>query len=334
VSKNITSHDVARLAGVSQPTVSRALRNLPGTSPETRERVRAAAQQLAYVPISSGRALSTRKTRRIAVVAEELTNPFYPQLVEPIRQHLAGHDYLLVLLNGAVTVDALADGSYDGVMLCTTGRHASLPRDLTERDVPHVLVNRTLDVPESSSCSYDNVAGARSLGDFVARLGHERIGAIQGPTEFSTSRERATGLRAALRAHGLHLRREDVRRVAYTYADGRAAALDLLGGGRDADDRPTALVCGNDVVAIGALAAARTLGLRVPDELTVVGFDDIAMASWDLINLTTMRCDLEVMARTAIELLLAAMDGEAARQVRLPAQLVPRATHAARILAR
>jgi LacI family transcriptional regulator len=327
MNKRVTSHDVARLAGVSQPTVSRALRNLPGTSVETRSRVLAAAHHLAYVPSTSGRTLSTRRTRRIAIVAEELTNPFYPQLVEPLRHHLAEHGYGCVLVtersSGSLTVDDLADGSYDGVALCTVSRTSSLPRDLTERGVPHVLVNRVLDVPESSSCSFDNRAGARELGRLVARLGHVRVGAIQGPTEFSTGRQRAVGLREGLREHGLHVRRELTRRVRYTYEGGFRAAQDLLTHAVP----PTALFCGNDVVAIGALAAAGMLGIRVPEQLSIVGFDDIDMAGWGMIGLTTIRCDLEALAREAVTLLQQAIDGAPARQVVLPIALERRRTH-------
>ena len=149
--QQVTSFEVARLAGVSQPTVSRALRNLPGASPETRARVMAAARELSYIPSASGRVLSTSRTRRVAVVVEELTNPYYPQLVEPLRRELAEHGLRMVLVThteqGPVGVTELADGSYDGAILTTTERRSSLPRDLTERGIPHVLANRTSTCP-------------------------------------------------------------------------------------------------------------------------------------------------------------------------------------------
>lgn len=287
----------------------------------------AAAHELSYIPSESGRVLSTRTRRRIAVVAEELTNPFYPELLEPLRQRLADHDYRTVLVadrgSDPVRLEALADGSYDGVVLCTVSRRSTLPRDLTERGVPHVLVNRTLDHPESSSCAFDNIGGARALGRLLHGLGHERVGAIQGPTEYSTGRDRAVGLSQALRAAGIRIRRQHVRRVAYTYEDGFRAATDVL----RAPEPPTALFCANDVVAIGALAAARATGLRVPEELTVVGFDDIPMAGWGMVALTTMRCDVRALAEAAIDLLLESLQGRPARQVTVPTVLVARASH-------
>jgi LacI family transcriptional regulator, galactose operon repressor len=307
--KKVTSFDVARRAGVSQPTVSRTLRNLPGASAETRARVLAAAAELSYIPSESGRALSTSSTRRIAVVSEELTNPFYPQLVGPIGRCLEEHDLRAVVVThagqGQVGLDLLADGSYDGVLLTTTVRQSTLPRDLTERGIPHVLVNRILDQPESPSCAVDNSGGVRLVADLVAGLGHREIASLQGPVNTSTGHERGEALRAALGAHGIRLPRHRVRRVAFDHDASLAAALELL----DGPSPPTAIICGNDVIALGALSAAALLGLSVPGQLTVTGFDDIQLAGWPLIALTTVRCDLAALARTAVDLLLAEIAG-------------------------
>jgi DNA-binding LacI/PurR family transcriptional regulator len=337
VAKAITSHDVARVAGVSQATVSRALRNLPGTAPETRAAVLAAAAKLSYLPSDSGRSLATRSTRRVAVVAEELTNPYYPQLVAPIQRHLTGAGLRTVLVtdarsgraHGGVTVDDLGDGSYDGVMLLTTLRTSRLPRDLSERAVPHVLVNRVLDHPESPSCTVDNSAGAWAITSLVAELGHRSVAAIHGPVTTSTGRERALFLRRRLREHDIALPRKLVRRTSFGHDAGMAAALSLF----DESPRPTALICANDVLAVGALSAARQRGLRVPDDVTVVGFDDIAIAAWPVINLTTVRVDLDLLAATAVEMLLAEIgsDRNARRtgpmERRIPVELCLRGTH-------
>jgi LacI family transcriptional regulator len=339
VAKAITSHDVARAAGVSQATVSRALRNLPGTAPGTRAAVLKAAAELSYLPSDSARSLATRSTRRVAVVAEELTNPYYPQLVAPIQRHLALAGLRTVLVTdtrGAhrappgVTVDDLADGSYDGVILMTTLRTSRLPRDLTERGVPHVLVNRVLDHPESPSCTVDNAAGALAVSSLVADLGHRHVAAIHGPVSTSTGRERALWLRRGLRERDIALPRKRVRRATFGHDAGMAAAHSLL----DESPRPTALVCGNDVLALGALSAARQRSLRVPEDLTVVGFDDIAVAGWPIVDLTTVRVDLDALAATAVDMLLAEIgpDGGAQQheplERRVPVELCLRRTHA------
>lgn len=328
MSKLVTSFDVARLAGVSQPTVSRALRNLPGTSPATRQKVLDAARELAYVPSDSARALSTRVNHRVAVVSSELDNPYYPQLVEPTRRELARHGYRTVLITDDESlVDALADGSYDGVMLTTTNRRSRLPRDLTERSIPHVLVNRVLDHAESPSCSIDNDHGAREVADLLVGLGHRRIGLLAGPVDTSTGLERARGLRARLRAHGVAVPRALTRQCEFTHEEGMAGAGALLA----LPDPPTALVCGNDVLALGALSEARRRGLAVPEQLTVVGFDDIPMSSWPLVGLTTVHSDLDGLARSAVDLLVGLIGGAsyAPRTRRLTPRLVLRGTHAA-----
>ncbi|MDX6340577.1 MAG: LacI family transcriptional regulator [Trebonia sp.] len=331
--RKVTSFDVARLAGVSQPTVSRALRNLPGTSPETRARVLSAASELAYIPSDLGRKLSAQSTIRIAVVSEELTIPYYPELVEPLRHELASYNYRTVLVTdtptGPVGLEALADGSYDGVVLTTTGRSSRLPRDLTERGIPHVLVNRLLDEPESDAVGFDNAQGAALITELLALLGHKRIGSIQGPIETSTARERAEGLARSMRDSGLRVRRELTRRVSFTHDEGQSAALDLVGTA----EPPTAIVCGNDVVAMGVLSAARSVGLRVPEDLTVIGFDDIRVAAWPLVNLTTVHCDLELMAKEAVDLLMQQIDGARVqpRVRKIPVALRLRGTHGPRL---
>lgn len=339
MAKAITSHDVARAAGVSQATVSRALRNLPGTAPGTRAAVLEAASRLSYVPSDSGRSLVTRTTRRVAVVAEELTNPYYPQLLAPIQRHLsrAGLRTVLVTDTGSadphapgLTLEDLADGSYDGVMLLTTLRTSRLPRDLTERGVPHVLVNRVLDQPTSPSCTVDNAAGAHAVASLLARLGHRNVAAIHGPVTTSTGRERALQTSRGFREHGIALPRRLIRRTSFGHDAGMDAAHELL----KESPRPTALICANDVLALGALSAARQRKLRVPADLTVVGFDDIAEASWPLVDLTTVRVDLEQLAATAVEILLSAMvKGDDAAHVvpvrRIPVELCLRGTHGA-----
>lgn len=333
MTKHITGHDVARMAGVSQATVSRALRNLPGTSPQTRTAVLAAAASLNYVPSDNGRALSTRQTHRVALVVEDLTNPFYPQLVEPLRRELLRRGLRAVLITEShsepdqeLTLEQLMDGSYDGAVLTTTRRRSRLPRDLTERGMPHVLVNRVLDQPESPSCTFDNSSGARQAANLLASLGHRRVVALNGPVDTSTGRERASALATALREVGIALPRAATVRAAFDHQAGFEGALKLL----TRQPRPTALVCGNDVLALGALSAARSLGIEVPRELTVIGFDDIVMAAWPLVDLTTIHCDLGSLAKAGVTMLVDSLsDGwESHDSLRLPVSLVERHTHA------
>lgn len=317
-----TSHDVARAAGVSQPTVSRALRGDPRVTQATRERVALAARELGYVASDRGRSLSTRRTSRIGVVVEDLDNPFYLELLDELHDRLERSDVRMIVFtprhDDPHGVDRLIDGSIDGAVLTTTLLDSPMPGVLRDRGFPFVLLNRVVDDEDLVCCSVDNARGGELAARELLDAGHREIAAIFGPAETSTGRDRERGVRAALEAGGISLR--GTRRGSYTYETGHAGALELLTG----DARPTALFCGNDVIALGALNACHRLGLRVPDDVSVVGFDDIAMARWDLYRLTTVRQDLRRMAQIAVELVL-----ERAREPRrivLPPVMVRRDT--------
>lgn len=327
----VTSHDVARLAGVSQPTVSRALRPDSQVSAVTRERVRQAAETLGYVPSELGRSLSTRSTRQIAMVAD-VDNPLYPLLVGPLHDAFAAQGYRMVLLaerdEDLGGDDRLLDGSVDGAVLTTSQRNASLPLQLHERGLPFVQLNRVSDLIEADSVTADNAVGGRLVADLLVGLGHQEIGAIFGPKETSSAAERERGFRAGLRAGGIRLSRQQVVRGWFTYQVGFDGMRRLLAGG----DPPTAVFCSNDIVAVGALNALTAGGLRAPDDVTVVGFDDLAIASWPVFALTTVRVDFAAMAGRSAELLLDRLSRPGRRPVhqRMPVDLVTRSTHRSR----
>jgi LacI family transcriptional regulator len=217
-------------------------------------------------------------------------------------------------------VDRLVDGSIDGVVLTTTLLRSPLPGLLRARGLPFVLLNRIVDAADVTSCSVDNVRGGELAARELLAAGHSRIAGVFGPSETSTGRDRERGVTAALRDAGLAL--WATRRGPYTYETGHGATLELLAG----EARPTALFCGNDVIALGALNACHRMRLRVPQDVSVVGFDDIAMAGWDLYRLTTVRQDLRRMAQIAVELVLDGAGDGAPRRIVLPAEMVRRDT--------
>jgi LacI family transcriptional regulator len=298
----ITSHDVARLAGVSQATVSRALRDLPGVSVVTRGRVREASRALGYVPSHAGRSLSTQSSGRICVVSAELGNPFYPALIEPLHDALEARGYSMILMTdrGEVPfeVEALIDGSLDAVILTTSEISSEIPAQLRRRGLPFICLNRLVDGVDADSVSVDNVAGGAIAADLLAQLGHKRIAEIPGPCNTSTGRDRHRGFQDRLATLGLTLPPHMVQEIPFSDIAGQRAAVMLL----ENKIQPSAIFCGNDVIAMGVLNACRSLGVDVPNELTVVGFDDIPMAGWELIALTTLRVDLFSMAQTAARL--------------------------------
>ncbi|CAM5358899.1 LacI family transcriptional regulator OS=Streptomyces tendae OX=1932 GN=GUR47_08725 PE=4 SV=1 [Streptomyces tendae] len=326
----ITSHDVARLAGVSQPTVSRALRDDPRVSSATREKVKEAARALNYVPSEVGRSLSTRSTRRIGVIVTDLTNPFYPHVVAPLHDELGRLGYRMMLLtersDEAVAQEELLDQSLDGVVLATATTDSRLPARLDRRDMPYVFLNRDTGRAGDYASVVDNEGGGRLVARELAALGHRRIAGIFGAANTTTGRERELGFRLALADEGIGLPEERVVRGPFEYETGYEALSFLL----DAAQRPTAVFCGNDVVAVGVLNAARAAGLSVPGDLTVVGFDDLPMASWEVLRLTTVRHDLAELARQAARLLVRRIAGRAdpaGERLVLPTEFVPRGTH-------
>ncbi|MER5946923.1 LacI family DNA-binding transcriptional regulator [Streptomyces sp. NPDC001904] len=327
----ITSHDVARLAGVSQPTVSRALRDDPRVSPATREKVRRAAQALNYVPSEAGRTLSTRATRRVGVIVTDMTNPFYPHVVAPLHDELRQLGYRMMLLtehsDEAVAEEKLLDQSLDGVVLATATTDSRLPALLERRGMPYVFLNRDTGQAGDFASVVDNEGGGRLVAKELVGLGHRRIAGIFGASNTTTGRERELGFRLALADAGIGLPEDRVVRGAFEYETGYAALPALLA----AAEPPTAVFCGNDVVAIGVLNAALKAGVKVPDDLTVVGFDDLPMAAWEVFRLTTVRHDLSELACQAARLLVRRIGGDvdpAGERLVLPTEFVPRATHA------
>ncbi|HTW12948.1 MAG TPA: LacI family DNA-binding transcriptional regulator [Solirubrobacteraceae bacterium] len=328
-----TSHDVAKLAGVSQPTVSRALRGDSRLSEETRQRVRDAAAALHYVPSQRGRSLATRTTGQIGIVVSDLGNSFYLEVLDHLHEELREDNLRMVVLtpesHDRISLERLVDGSVDGVILTTTLLDSSLPYELGLRGLPFVLLNREVDDCPGDICVVDNELGGRLVAEEMLALGHTEIAAIFGPDTTSTGRDREAGFRSVLAEAGMALGDERWRRCRFDFGAGHQAALELLAA---AAKPPTAIFCANDIIALGAFNALHGAGLRLPADLTLIGFDDVLLASWEVFQLTTVRQDIPRMVKVATELLLARLGTEAdaptePRRVVLPPALVRRKTH-------
>lgn len=304
----ITSFDVAKLVGVSQPTVSRALRDDPSISLATRVHVKQVAAELGYVPSERGRSLSTNATRRVAMVVD-LDNPLWALLVRQLHEELARADYRLTLVAGSAETPGLEEqllgGGVDGVILSTVPLDSSLPARIRRQELPVVLLNRTTDTLVCDAATADDTAGGALAAELLLEAGHERIGALFGPSNTSTATGRERGFRQALSDAGLELREHHVRYGPFDYAHGQQALPVLL----EAEAPPTALFCANDVIALGAFDTARRLGLRVPGDLALVGFDDLEQASWASFQLSTIAVPFGDMVRTAVAMLLRRMAG-------------------------
>jgi LacI family transcriptional regulator len=330
--RDVTSRDIAREAGVSQPTVSRALRGDPRVAPATVAQVEAAARRLGYVANAAGRSLRTRRTGTVAIVIADITNPFYPELVEALHHELARSGRRSVLLNertdivGAEDIgELLRSGLADGAIVATATDDDRTRALLRDQRAPIVQVVREVDGAPRDAVVCDNEGGGALAAELLAGLGHRRIGVIGGPANTSTALAREAGFGAALARRGLRLDPELVRRGEFAHRTGHAACLELLA----LSDPPTALFCGNDVIAFGALDAARRARIPVPERLSVVGFDDVSLAGWEAFRLTTVRQPLAEMAREAARTLVWRLEdaGEAPPQRTVfPVDLVARDT--------
>lgn len=329
----VTSKDIARRLNVSQSTVSRALRGDPRVAPDTMARVLEAARQMNYTPNLAARSLITRKTGTVGVVVSDITNPFYPELLEILHNEFALAGYRTVLFNERTDAsleqhiaDLVNGAAADGVVYVSVTLGSPLPG--RPGGVPVVFVNRYVDAAEVDTVVSDNRRGGRLVAEAMVELGHRRIALIAGPENTTTSRDREHGFREQLRASGVELD-ETLRRVGqFSHHSGYQWCLDLLAS----EPPPTAVFAANDVMAFGALDAARRVGVRVPEELSIVGFDDIDMAGWEGFALTTVRQPLAEMGRAAANLLLQrieAGDGGPPRRRVFPVGLVRRDTLAA-----
>ena len=326
--RSVTSHDVARLAGVSQSAVSRAF--TPGTavSESMRVKVFEAARMLGYRPNAIARSLITKRSRMIGLVISYLENQFYPLVIEGLSKRLREHGFHLLLFC-TETEDAdellleVLPYQIDGLVMASTRLSSAVARRCAEAGIPVVLFNRTVPGSPSSTVAADNAGGGRSVADLLCRAGHTRIAFMAGLEDTSTSRDREQGFLQGLAEHD---QRCFARAVGnYRFDTAEQAAQALFGG----KARPDAVFVANDHMAIAVMDTLRLqMGLRVPDDVSVVGFDDVPQAAWRSYRLTTVRQPASQMIDATVTLLLAQVAGrdtQAVAQI-LPTELVLRSS--------
>ena len=328
---NVTSIDVARLAEVSQSAVSRSFTPGASVAPETRTRVLEAARKLGYRPNAIASTLSTRRSRMIAVVLSNLQNQFYPVVIETLSQRLQKDGYH-VLLFVTQTEDAdellveLLRYQVDGIVMASTHLSSGLAQQIAEARIPVVMFNRTSNKGRISTVSSDNLGGGRAVAHFLADGGHQRVAYIAGVENSSTNHDREEGLRAGLAERGLRV----VARAVGDYEFERAVATqELFGNLVTSRERPDALFVASDHMAFAAIDTLRgALGLRVPEDVSVVGFDNVPQADWGAYRLTTVQQDAVPMIEATVQMLLRQLEDDAVTRdhVVVPTQLVVRSS--------
>jgi len=297
--------DVARLAGVSQAAVSRTFTPGASVSDETRDRVLNAAQKLKYRPNAIARSLIRKSTHIIGVVVMRLSKPFYARIVRGFTRSLQAQGYWTLLFDiadeGEVekTLPMALQYQVDGVVITSATLSSKLADEFAGTGTPVVLFNRYAASAQTHVVRCDNYAGGRMVAETLLNSGHNRIAYIAGEESSSTNQDRKLGLIEGLNERGVQLWQHT--KGDYSYEAGYEGALQLL----QTQARPDAIFCADDMTALGAMDAARfKLGLQIPEDLSIVGFDDIPMAAWPAYSLTTIHQPFKDMVDATINLLL------------------------------
>jgi len=324
-----TIEDVARAAGVSRQTVSRAINGKAEIRPATRRRILDAAERLGYRPSSIARSLATRSSRTVGLVVPDIANPFFPEIARGVEEAAYAAGYQVFLSNSAEDPDrewdilrALEEQRVAGVILCASRLSEAQQAELSRRAYPLVFLNRA-GGPASACLMVDDLGGARAAMRHLLSVGHRRIGLLRGPERSFSAQRRLQAYRAALDAAGLPAEEGLISAGFPNVEGGRQATLRLLQAAPDV----SAIFAYNDLMAVGAMQACGELGRRVPADCAVVGFDDIPLASLVAPALTTVQVDKLAAGRRAMTLLLRAISGDAgALSETLETRLIVRAS--------
>ncbi len=328
--RRVTINDVARASGVSCSTVSRVLSGYEFVRETTRNRVMQAVEQLGFVANLQARSLASGHSRIVGLVVPNLDNGYVGTITQGIDQELAHANFDLMLYTShrhagkeSFYVSAIANGLTEGLLLVAPLVPATYLDALHEQDLPYVLIDQADPTESSSVVEADNWQGAYEATRYLIQLGHTQIAFITGALQVRSAGDRLRGYRTALSDCGIPFREELVVEGDYQQQTGYEITRHLL---QDVDSPPTAIFASNDLSAFGAMDAARECGLRIPDDISVIGFDDIPQASLVYPKLTTVRQPLVEMGQVAVKMLMERIEDQSRppQQVALATQLVIR----------
>jgi LacI family transcriptional regulator len=300
--------DVARRANVSVATVSNVLNAPCRVSPALTVRITQAIQDLGYSPNPAARSLRKGSSNLLGLIVADITNPFFTELVHVVEEAASSQGYSVLLCNSDEQVGreeqhlrVLRAQRVDGLIIAPTGRPSrSFARLLHALPCPVVLVDRALDELSFDTVSLDNRAAAAAAVGHVLDLGHRAVGFINGSERIKTAADRLTGYREAMLARGIPVDFSLIRKAAFKESEAFEAAVSLLGS----DDPPTAVFAANGLMTMGLLRGMATLGLRCPDQVSIIGMDDVPWAEAFNPTLTMIAQPLAVMGKAAVRMLL------------------------------
>ncbi len=307
----VNIHDVARHARVSIATVSRVVNRIASVDPALAERVWKAVDEVGYVPNTQARALVSGRSRILGLIVSEITNPFFPELVQEFDNLAVEQGYEVMI--GSTNYDPkrtellirrMIERKVDGVAVMTFGIEEALVEKLVQQGLPLVFVDAGPDLPNVRVLKVDYGEGIRQAVEHLAGLGHRKIAFISGPLNMRTAATRRDAFKSAMAQRGLAVPAAAIVEGKHTMESGKAAMEKLM----KTAELPTAVVCSNDMTAIGVLHALDETAHKVPRDISVVGFDDIHLAQFMLPPLTTVQMSCCELAAAAAEALRAGIE--------------------------
>jgi DNA-binding LacI/PurR family transcriptional regulator len=303
--------EVARLAGVSTATVSRTINGSDKVTPETAERVRRAVETLGFFPNNNARALGSGRSGMYGLIISDITNPFFPELVRSFEEVAVQYGQEVLIANTnydphrmELCVRRMLQRKVEGVAIMTSEVDERFIGQLSTRGIPIVFLDTGVPRDGVSNIVLDYTSGIDCAVEHLTALGHQRIGFISGPMNLKSARTRYQAFTASLRRAGIEQREHFVQEGNHRMDGGREAMTRML----DHAIRPTAILASNDLSAIGAMGAIFEHGLRVPADISVVGFDDIEISAFTQPALTTVRISRPQIARVAFHALFDSSD--------------------------
>jgi len=324
-----TIRDVAQRAGVSITTVSHVINETRFVSPELRQRVQSVMAELDYQPNALARSLRRKQTHTLGMILPDSANPFFAEIARAIQRASFARGYSIILCNSdgdldkeLVYANVLMEKQVDGIIFVAAGLSTEHIQAIRDRDVPVVIVDRDLPHVEADAVLSDNLGGGYAATTHLLQLGRRRIGCITGPSDVTPSADRVMGYRQALAEYGIPVDEALFQRGDFQFAGGAAAMHYFL----SLSEPPDAVFACNDLMAIGAMRVATAYGQRMPEDLAIVGFDDVPLASYSNPPLTTVAQPKQEMSELAIDLLMTRIAGQDMPPQRrvLPTRLVVR----------
>lgn len=300
-------HEVARKAKVSIATVSRTINGVPTVAPHLSKRVWKVVEELGYYPNTQARALVSGRSRIFGLVVSEITNPFFPEIVQEFENTAVQHNYEILTTSTvydpkrmALSVRRMIERRVDGVAVVTFGLEEELFDNLKSRNVPLVFIDVGPPLPRISNIRIDYLHGIRQAVQHLAALRHERIAFISGPLTLKSAVARQRAFTQSMEEIGLPVDAKLMIEGNHTMEGGIAAMKELMALAK----RPTAVMCSNDMTAIGVMRESYDLGVHIPRDLSVIGFDDIRLAQFVIPPLTTVKMSQTEIAHLAFHALL------------------------------